>query len=105
MDPVLVGQVAIRAEMQVSKVVEEVRVRPRRELVEDFPELAIRPTVEVQGDGVSRAWPPRLVLPVCRRELQWPAPQTGVGHLGVLLGRELVLHRSVTYLGNGQFAA
>jgi hypothetical protein len=45
MDPVLVGQVTIGAERQVPKVVEEFCACLHRELIEDFPELAIRSTV------------------------------------------------------------
>lgn len=68
-NPVPVGQMAIRTERQVPKVVEEFWVCPGRELAEDLPELSVRSLVQVDSDGVAWPRPSRLVLPVGGREL------------------------------------
>lgn len=99
-----VGQMPVGSKRHVSQIVQECFVGSYGKLVEDFSELAIRSTAEVDADHVSLFGSSCGVQPVRCREFNGVILQMGVDDFLVMLGRDLFTHGRVGSLGDRQIA-
>ena len=99
-----VGQMPVGSKRHVSQIVQECFVGSYGKLDEDFSELAIRSTAEVDADHVSLFGSSCGVQPVRCREFNGVTLQMGVDDFLVMLGRDLFTHGRVGSLGDRQIA-
>jgi len=99
-----VGQMPVGSKRHVSQIVQECFVGSYGKLVEDFSELAICSTAEVDADHVSLFGSSCGVQPVRCHEFNGVILQMGVDDFLVMLGRDLFTHGRVGSLGDRQIA-
>lgn len=103
MNAELIGEMAVGSKRHVTQIIKQGLVCSYCEAVKDDPELLIRAGVYVHGDGVALLRRLRGVQPVCGRKFDGAALQTRVSDFLMLIGRNVISHRSVSDSRNRQF--